>query len=47
MEEKFALQMGLEPLGAFLGFAIGGCEPDEMGTNACIYLFIHIHVCMY
>jgi len=28
---KLAEQRGLQPLGIFRGFAIGGCEPDEMG----------------
>jgi acetyl-CoA C-acetyltransferase len=25
---------GLQPLGRFLGFAVAGCEPDEMGRSA-------------
>jgi len=24
---------GLKPLGAFRGFAVAGCEPDEMGIG--------------
>lgn len=31
--EKFAEQKGLKPLGRFLGFAVAGCEPDEMGIG--------------
>ena len=31
MHEKLAEQRGLKPLGRFLGFAVAGCEPDEMG----------------
>ena len=31
--EKFAEQKGLQPLGRFLGFAVAGCEPDEMGIG--------------
>ena len=33
MESKLAEQKGLEPLGAFRGFAVAGCEPDEMGLG--------------
>jgi acetyl-CoA C-acetyltransferase len=33
MNEKIAEQRGLKPLGRFLGFAIAGCEPDEMGIG--------------
>ena len=33
MESKLAEQKGLEPLGAFRGFAVAGCEPDEMGIG--------------
>jgi acetyl-CoA C-acetyltransferase len=33
MNEKLAEQRGLKPLGRFLGFAIAGCEPDEMGIG--------------
>ncbi|MGI9480800.1 MAG: acetyl-CoA C-acyltransferase [Hyphomicrobiales bacterium] len=33
MSAKRAEQLGLEPLGAFAGFAIAGCEPDEMGIG--------------
>jgi acetyl-CoA C-acetyltransferase len=33
MAEKLAEQKGLKPLGRFLGFAVAGCEPDEMGIG--------------
>jgi acetyl-CoA C-acetyltransferase len=33
MHEKRAQQKGLQPLGRFLGFAVAGCEPDEMGIG--------------
>ena len=33
MEGKAAERAGLEPLGAFRGFAVAGCEPDEMGIG--------------
>jgi acetyl-CoA C-acetyltransferase len=33
MNEALAQQKGLEPLGRFLGFAVAGCEPDEMGIG--------------
>jgi acetyl-CoA C-acetyltransferase len=33
MHEKVAEQKGLKPLGRFLGFAVAGCEPDEMGIG--------------
>ena len=33
MEEKEAQRRGLEPLGAFKGFAVAGCNPDEMGIG--------------
>ena len=33
MHEKLAAQKGLQPLGRFLGFAVAGCEPDEMGIG--------------
>ena len=33
MNETFAEQRGLQPLGRFLGFAVAGCEPDEMGIG--------------
>jgi acetyl-CoA C-acetyltransferase len=33
MNETLASQRGLTPLGRFLGFAVAGCEPDEMGIG--------------
>ncbi len=33
MDETLAQQKGLTPLGRFLGFAVAGCEPDEMGIG--------------
>jgi acetyl-CoA C-acetyltransferase len=33
MEAKLAERRGLEPLGTFRGFAVAGCEPDEMGIG--------------
>jgi len=33
MNEKLAQQKNLKPLGRFLGFAVAGCEPDEMGIG--------------
>ena len=33
MEAKLAEQLGLEPLGAYRGIAVAGCEPDEMGIG--------------
>jgi acetyl-CoA C-acetyltransferase len=33
MEAKEAARRGLAPLGAFRGFAVAGCEPDEMGIG--------------
>ncbi len=33
MDSKLAEQRGLEPLGIFKGFAVAGCEPDEMGIG--------------
>ena len=31
--EKYAEKKGLKPLGRFLGFAVAGCDPDEMGIG--------------
>ncbi len=31
--EKYAEQKGMKPLGRFLGFAVAGCDPDEMGIG--------------
>ncbi len=33
VDESYAEQKGLKPLGRFLGFAVAGCEPDEMGIG--------------
>jgi len=33
MEAKLAEQRGLEPLGRYVGIAVAGCEPDEMGIG--------------
>ena len=33
VSESYAQQKGLKPLGRFLGFAVAGCEPDEMGIG--------------
>jgi acetyl-CoA C-acetyltransferase len=33
VSEAFAERKGLRPLGRFLGFAVAGCEPDEMGIG--------------
>ena len=33
MDETLAERKGLRPLGRFLGFAVAGCEPDEMGIG--------------
>jgi acetyl-CoA C-acetyltransferase len=33
MDSKLAQQRGIEPLGIFRGFAVAGCEPDEMGIG--------------
>ncbi|MCD2173855.1 acetyl-CoA C-acyltransferase [Rhizobium sp. C4] len=33
MEAKEAEKRGLEPMGAFRGFVVAGCEPDEMGIG--------------
>jgi len=33
MNESLAQKRGLQPLGRFLGFAVAGCEPDEMGIG--------------
>ncbi len=36
MEEKIASQRGLQPLGRYVGMAIGGTEPDEMGIGPVV-----------
>ena len=33
MDERVAERKGLQPIGRFLGFAVAGCEPDEMGIG--------------
>ena len=33
MSDRAAAQRGLAPLGIFRGFAVAGCEPDEMGIG--------------
>jgi acetyl-CoA C-acetyltransferase len=33
MSAQRAEQLGLQPLGIFRGFAVAGCEPDEMGIG--------------
>jgi len=33
VDETYAERKGLMPLGRFLGFAVAGCEPDEMGIG--------------
>ncbi|WP_076997782.1 acetyl-CoA C-acyltransferase [Variovorax sp. KK3] len=33
VDESYAEKKGLKPLGRFLGFAVAGCEPDEMGIG--------------
>jgi acetyl-CoA C-acetyltransferase len=33
VSEDFASKNNLQPLGRFLGFAVAGCEPDEMGIG--------------
>ncbi|MCO5089512.1 acetyl-CoA C-acyltransferase [Bosea sp. (in: a-proteobacteria)] len=36
MSDKAAAARGLEPMGIFRGFAVGGCEPDEMGIGPVV-----------
>ncbi len=33
MEAKTAEKKGLQPMGRFMGWAVAGCEPDEMGIG--------------
>ena len=33
MDETMAQRRGIQPLGRFLGFAVAGCAPDEMGVG--------------
>jgi acetyl-CoA C-acetyltransferase len=36
MNARLAEQKGLSPLGIFRGFAVAGCEPDEMGIGPIV-----------
>lgn len=36
MEEKEVMSRGVEPLGIFKGFAVAGCDPDEMGIGPAV-----------
>lgn len=36
MEEGFASRQGCDVLGAFKGFAVGGCAPEEMGIGPTV-----------
>src|SRR5258708_28762805 len=33
MSDRLAASKGLKPMGIFRGFAVAGCEPDEMGIG--------------
>lgn len=33
VSDAYAQKKGLKPIGRFLGFAVAGCEPDEMGIG--------------
>jgi acetyl-CoA C-acetyltransferase len=33
VSSQYAERKGLKPIGRFLGFAVAGCEPDEMGIG--------------
>jgi len=33
VSDRYAQQKNLKPIGRFLGFAVAGCEPDEMGIG--------------
>jgi len=33
VSDRYAQQKDLKPIGRFLGFAVAGCEPDEMGIG--------------
>jgi acetyl-CoA C-acetyltransferase len=33
MSDKMAAKKGLKPMGVFRGFAVEGCEPNEMGIG--------------
>lgn len=36
MDARLAERRGVQPLGIFRGFAVGGCEPDEMGIGPVV-----------
>ncbi len=36
VSDRYAERKGLKPLGRFLGFAVAGCEPDEMGIGPAV-----------
>src|SRR5437899_464638 len=36
VSDTYAQQKNLKPLGRFLGFAVAGCEPDEMGIGPVV-----------
>jgi len=36
MDEVYVRALNLEPLGRFMGFAVAGCEPDEMGIGPVV-----------
>ena len=36
MSEAEASRRGAKPLGAFKGFAVGGCSPEEMGIGPTV-----------
>jgi len=36
MSDRTAAAKGLKPLGVFRGFAVAGCEPDEMGIGPAL-----------
>ena len=36
MSDKKAAEIGATPMGIYRGFAVAGCEPDEMGIGPCL-----------
>ena len=36
VSERYAEKKALKPIGRFLGFAVAGCEPDEMGIGPAL-----------
>jgi acetyl-CoA acetyltransferase len=36
MSETAAQRAGVKPLGAFKGFAVAGCAPEEMGIGPTV-----------